>query len=434
MVVTDFGIAKVLDTQDTRLTSTGIIVGTLRYASPEQIRGADDIDARTDIFSLGMVLYEMLVGRAYFEGLTGQAIIGRQLYEADDNRAELPPEVAPALRRIVARCIHKDRTLRYADAAELLAALDPAGAAPQPRTRREKSSGAKRTVLVAATAALIALLPWQGWSPRPPEPEPAPHPIPAPEPGSQPDPQPKPEPDPAPHPAPDPRSDLRSDLRSEPEPELVPLPEPKPQPLPDPRLTPAPKPAPEPLLVVDPAATALTLAACRWQTFQVAGADAANYRWLLDGVSRPERGARLRLRFPQAGSHVLSVFPANGESMTGHRWQIRVTPNPPEEQEASVWLEQYVGALRNKDYVRLQALGFSAQAVERLRRKLEPRQRHHAHLEEPRGTFRGDLLDLSFNRVDRWYDPQTYSMVVDYTTEQLQLHRVDCERIMVQSD
>ncbi len=131
VVVTDFGIAKVLDAQDTRLTSTGMIVGTLRYASPEQLRGADDIDARTDIFSLGMVLYEMLAGRAYFEGLTGQAIIGRQLYEASDNRPELPPEVTPALRRIVARCIHKDRTLRYADAAEFLAVLDQTSAAPR---------------------------------------------------------------------------------------------------------------------------------------------------------------------------------------------------------------------------------------------------------------------------------------------------------------
>jgi hypothetical protein len=82
----------------------------------------------------------------------------------------------------------------------------------------------------------------------------------------------------------------------------------------------------------------------------------------------------------------------------------------------------------------LQTLGFSARVVERLRRKLEPRQRHQVHFEEPRGVFRGDLLDLSFNRVDRWYDPRTYSMVVDYTTEQLQLQRVDCERIMVQSD
>lgn len=164
------------------------------------------------------------------------------------------------------------------------------------------------------------------------------------------------------------------------------------------------------------------------------GTDSANYRWLLDGVTRPERGARLRLRFSRAGSHILSVFPANGESMTGHRWQIRVTPNPPDEQEATVWLEQYLGALQNREYTGLQTLGFSARAVERLRRTLEPRQRHHVHFEEPRGTFRGDFLELSFNRVDRWYDPRTYSMVVDYTTEQLQLQRVDCERIMVQSD
>ncbi len=127
--VLDFGLAKltevapsVVDSRAATLvrndTETGMVMGTPGYMSPEQARG-EKVDARTDIFSLGAMLYEMVVGRAPFAGATTSETIAALL------RDEPPPLIGapPALARIVSRALHKDRSERYQTANEMLADL-----------------------------------------------------------------------------------------------------------------------------------------------------------------------------------------------------------------------------------------------------------------------------------------------------------------------
>ncbi len=127
--VLDFGLAKltevapsVVDSRAATLvrndTETGMVMGTPGYMSPEQARG-ERVDARTDIFSLGAMLYEMVAGRPPFAGATTSEIIAALL------RDEPPPLIGapPALERIVSRALHKDRAERYQTANEMLADL-----------------------------------------------------------------------------------------------------------------------------------------------------------------------------------------------------------------------------------------------------------------------------------------------------------------------
>ncbi|MGI8564945.1 MAG: protein kinase domain-containing protein, partial [Pyrinomonadaceae bacterium] len=124
--VLDFGLAKLTETPalpvDSQLstvvkqsTEAGMVMGTPGYMSPEQARG-ERVDARTDIFSLGAMLYEMVAGRAPFAGATTSETIAALL------RDEPPPLTGapPALARIVSRALHKDRTERYHSAGDLL--------------------------------------------------------------------------------------------------------------------------------------------------------------------------------------------------------------------------------------------------------------------------------------------------------------------------
>jgi tetratricopeptide (TPR) repeat protein/predicted Ser/Thr protein kinase len=145
--ILDFGIAKLLSPRgavaaaDDRLTEIGSTVGTMAYMSPEQARG-EDLDVRTDLFSLGAVLYEMATGRRAFDGDT-TAII----YEAILNRrpiapARVNPEVSPALEAIIDKLLDKDRSLRYQTAADLETDL-----------RRLKRDNAPASLPVAAPAA-----------------------------------------------------------------------------------------------------------------------------------------------------------------------------------------------------------------------------------------------------------------------------------------
>lgn len=160
LFVTKFGSAKVLDfglakfspvaeggvstmptaTEDFLLTSPGATVGTIAYMSPEQARG-EELDARTDLFSFGAVLYEMVTGRMAFPGNSAAVI-----YEAILNRAPIPVTQAnavlpPELERIVSKALEKDRRLRYQSAAEIRTDLQ--------RLKRDTDSG--HTPAVRAT-------------------------------------------------------------------------------------------------------------------------------------------------------------------------------------------------------------------------------------------------------------------------------------------
>jgi serine/threonine protein kinase/tetratricopeptide (TPR) repeat protein len=142
--VLDFGLAKLIpkgvasadaDSSAAPSDSTsvvGIISGTPSYMSPEQVRG-DDLDVRTDIFSLGLVLYEMATGTQAFRGGTGGAIIEAVLTRPPASVRSINPNVPSRLEAIIARALHKDRGQRHQHAAEILADLQ--------RLKRDSDSG-----------------------------------------------------------------------------------------------------------------------------------------------------------------------------------------------------------------------------------------------------------------------------------------------------
>jgi len=153
--VLDFGLAKVSSALDgvgisamptaaakELLTSPGVAVGTVAFMSPEQVRG-EELDTRTDLFSFGLVLYEMATGRPAFTGNTSGVITEAILNRAPTPLEQLNPAVPPKLEEVVNKAIEKDRKLRYQHAADIRTDLQ--------RLRRDTQSGR-----VSATAASIA--------------------------------------------------------------------------------------------------------------------------------------------------------------------------------------------------------------------------------------------------------------------------------------
>lgn len=120
-VVMDFGIAKELG--ESELTKTGVMVGTLKYCSPEQMRH-EPLDGSADIYSLGMVIYEMYTGEQFFAGLDEHAVIGKVLYDPEDNVPRFNRGAPPAFVKLLTRAIAKHRQDRYQRAEELLRDLD----------------------------------------------------------------------------------------------------------------------------------------------------------------------------------------------------------------------------------------------------------------------------------------------------------------------
>jgi tetratricopeptide (TPR) repeat protein len=160
-VVADFGVAKALERGTVRaadaspnLTRAGLVVGTPNYMSPEQATG-DVIDARSDQYSLGCVLYEMLVGEPPFTGPSPQSVVAKSLSAPRPHVSRVRPEVPPELEQVVLRAMALEPADRYPDMGSLGAALGSARVAP--------SRGARRRVVAVAAAALLAAAAVGGW-------------------------------------------------------------------------------------------------------------------------------------------------------------------------------------------------------------------------------------------------------------------------------
>ncbi len=119
--VTDFGLARSI--QLSALTQTGSIMGTPHYMSPEQVKG-NAVDAGTDVYALGVMLYEMLTGELPFTGESSFEIMMRRVQRDPRPASELNPGIPDFLRKILDRCLERDPALRYADAGEILADLE----------------------------------------------------------------------------------------------------------------------------------------------------------------------------------------------------------------------------------------------------------------------------------------------------------------------
>ncbi len=184
--VLDFGLAKVARKESTAagvgasqlptaseqdLTSPGTALGTVAYMSPEQVRG-EELDARTDLFSFGLVLYEMATGQLAFPGNTSGVIFHAILSQAPVSPLRLNPQIPPKLEEIINKALEKDRKLRYQSAADLRTDLA--------RLKRDTGTGRSgvgasaseapvgplwrsRAAIGISAVALIALLAAAGW-------------------------------------------------------------------------------------------------------------------------------------------------------------------------------------------------------------------------------------------------------------------------------
>ncbi len=165
-LVSDFGIARAVgSTAGDRLTETGLAIGTPTYMSPEQASGEQDIDVRTDVYSLGCVLYEMLAGSPPYAGPTAQAILARKAIDPLPSLRAVRDTVPVRLEQVIAKSLAKVPADRYSSAAQFGIALDGAvglvgavGLAGRPSEWWTRMPWRGRRIAAAVTAVVVLLL------------------------------------------------------------------------------------------------------------------------------------------------------------------------------------------------------------------------------------------------------------------------------------
>jgi eukaryotic-like serine/threonine-protein kinase len=156
-LLADFGIGRALDVQGERLTETGLAIGTPAYMSPEQVSG-EPVSGRTDIYSLGAVLYEMLAGEPPFTGPTAQAIIAKRMSGELPNLRRVRPAVPDGVEQVVLKALAPLPADRFGTAADLARALSTPSPSPVPAVTAPSAPAAKPSRRRLSTgAAGIAL-------------------------------------------------------------------------------------------------------------------------------------------------------------------------------------------------------------------------------------------------------------------------------------
>jgi len=163
--IMDFGIARAI--REKSITGSGVIIGTPQYMSPEQVEGKD-IDLRSDIYSLGIVLYEMLTARVPFEGETPLTIGVKQKTEIPKDPKDFNARIPDDLNRVILKCLEKDKADRYQSAEELRSVLsniekgipttEKAVPTKRPLTSREITVQFKMKKLLIPALALLVII------------------------------------------------------------------------------------------------------------------------------------------------------------------------------------------------------------------------------------------------------------------------------------
>ena len=147
--VVDFGISKSLrasseEEETTRLTQTGMVLGTPLYMSPEQARGDDELDHRVDLYALGVIMYEASTGRVPFVGNNYLSVISQVLNEQPKPPREIRPELSEEFEAVILKAMSKDVTERYSSATEMLADITSLLDDPTRSTERAKITGPRK--------------------------------------------------------------------------------------------------------------------------------------------------------------------------------------------------------------------------------------------------------------------------------------------------
>jgi serine/threonine-protein kinase len=163
VTILDFGILK--QTDGSVLTTTGLIMGTLNYISPEQIRGGEKIDHRSDLYALGLLLYQLCTGKNPFRGDSEPTILNKHLHVPPEEFLPGTPTVNPHILDVVHRAVSKEPRERFDSANELFQALEaacdlaPTAHRPAKQATR-RTSGTLRTKLLIATAISALIVVW----------------------------------------------------------------------------------------------------------------------------------------------------------------------------------------------------------------------------------------------------------------------------------